>query len=37
MVGLTAVGRITVQLLHMNQVQRLDLRRDLIRRGKFSS
>jgi hypothetical protein len=34
--GKTAVGRITVQLLHMNDNQRLDLRRDLIRRRIFS-
>jgi 5-methylcytosine-specific restriction endonuclease McrA len=32
-VGLTAEGRITVRLLHMNVTQRIDLRRDLIRRG----
>ena len=34
-VGLTAVGRITVRLLHMNETQRLELRRDLIVRGVF--
>jgi hypothetical protein len=35
-VGKTAIGRITVQLLHMNDNQRLGLRRDLIRRRIFS-
>jgi HNH endonuclease len=36
-VGLTAAGRITARLLHMNDTQRLDLRLDLIRRGIFHS
>lgn len=31
--GLSPVGRATVRLLRMNDVRRLDLRRDLIRRG----
>jgi HNH endonuclease len=31
--GLTAEGRVTVRLLHMNETQRLDFRRDLISRG----
>src|SRR5882757_7213939 len=31
--GLTAEGRVTTRLLHLNGAQRLDLRRDLIRRG----
>lgn len=32
-IGLTTVGRVTVRLLHMNDSQRLDLRRDLISLG----
>ena len=32
-VGLTKVGRTTARLLHMNDVHRVDLRRDLIVRG----
>ncbi len=32
-VGLSPIGRVTVRLLRVNDIRRLDLRRDLIRRG----
>jgi hypothetical protein len=32
-VGFTAIGRVTVRLLHVNGIHRVDLRRDLIGRG----
>ena len=34
-VGLTAIGRATVRLLHMNDHRRIELRRELIEQGLF--
>jgi len=34
-VGITATGRVTVRLLNMNALQRVELRRELIELGQF--